>query len=358
MGTRIRAVALGYQGFGNVGDEAILAGIERLLDGAPVQVTAVIGGDRAPIFAFSRARRIVSRRLLPGPAAARAIARSDLLLVTGGGLIHDHWRTVVPRYLAWTMLARMLSTKVVWIGVGVGPLRARWARWLAARCARLAALLTVRDEASATLLLELEPRLQVQVVPDPAIFIEPVAASHDEGTAIVVRTPVPHEAHLVGRLESALTEFAIGRLRRGVGVTFLAMDLDSSVAASIAARVERAGLRRPEVETLPLDPSEALRRLGCFGDVVGMRLHALLLAALAGTPCLPIAYDAKVAALAARLGIADLALTLDEVSPPALEAGLLAVRAARRAERVRRSVAELRGERERVAGLLAGAIRG
>lgn len=353
-----RAVALGYQGFGNVGDEAILAGIERLLEGSPVRVTTVIGGGRAPIPAFPRARRIVSRRLFPGLAAARAIARSDLLLVTGGGLIHDHWRTVVPKYLAWTILARMLSTKVVWIGVGVGPLRARWARWLARQCARLASLLTVRDEASAALLLELDAHLSVHVVPDPAVFIDPVSGPHDEGTAFVVRTPVPREAHLGERLELAMTEFAVARLRRGLGVTLLGMDLDTDIAARIADGVERAGLPRPAVETLPVDPGDALRRMGSFGDAVGMRLHAVLLAALAGTPCLPIAYDAKVAALADRLGVGDLALTLDELSPSALEAGLEAVGTAESTERVRRSIAELRGERERVATLLVGGIHG
>src|SRR5690606_4645669 len=128
--TAVRAVAVGYQGFGNLGDEAILAGIEELLGGTGIVVSHVVSGP-GPVSAFPAARRVPTRRMRPTLQALRALRRAQLLLISGGGLLNDHWATVVPTYLAWVVLGRLLGLRVAWLGVGVGPLRRRWSRLLA-----------------------------------------------------------------------------------------------------------------------------------------------------------------------------------------------------------------------------------
>ncbi|MGH2383490.1 MAG: polysaccharide pyruvyl transferase family protein [Candidatus Limnocylindria bacterium] len=354
--TRSAAVALGYQGFGNVGDEAILAGIEELLRETPLDVRCVIAGDRAPVAAFSTADRVTQRRLLPSLAAARALRRASVLLVSGGGLIHDHWPIVIPRYLAWTITARLLGLRVAWVGVGVGPVRRSWARWLAAMTVRLAHVVTVRDQASAQLVLALVPASRVAVVPDPAFFLrQPLPSASRSGTAIIVRPPVPADARRAPVLAAALASLAARRTSEGRPVTILSMEAahDDAFASEVADLAAAGGAARPKLERLPLEPAAALARLATFEEAVSVRLHGLILCALAGTPCVPIAYDDKVAGTAVQLGLAKVAVPLAQATGE-----LLAERLAQAASGVMRAtvgqaVERLRGEAPRVRELIA-----
>lgn len=355
----VRAAALGYQGFGNVGDEAILGGIEALLADGPISVETVFGGDRALIPAFPDARRVTSRRLLPTPAAARRLRRARLLVLSGGGLIHDHWPIVIPRYLAWSVLARALGVRIAWVGVGVGPIEHAWARGAAAATVRLASLVTVRDEDSAAWVRRVAPTARPRVVPDPAFFLPRPARAGGSGTAIILRQPVPADAHLAPRLADALAGLARARMAAGTRVTILTMErgLDDAYAAEIARAIGADG-PVPEVRAVPVEPRAALELLAGFEAAVSVRLHGLILCALSGTPCLPIAYDPKVVATAARLGLGDLAVPLAEVSADLLAAGLDRVAAGAARASVEEGLATMRSEAATVAGLVASAVEG
>ena len=121
-----RAAIVGFAGFGNLGDEAIAAGIDALLGTSSLEVTTVFGGPRlAESPAFPRAVRLASWRLLPTLPALRRLRGIDVLLVGGGGLLNDHWPAVVPRYVSWMIAGRLAGARVAWVGVGVGPDPAR-----------------------------------------------------------------------------------------------------------------------------------------------------------------------------------------------------------------------------------------
>ncbi|MGE5599608.1 MAG: polysaccharide pyruvyl transferase family protein, partial [Bacteroidota bacterium] len=97
--------------------------------------------------------------------------------------------------------------------------------------------------------------------------------------------------------------------------------------------------------------------------VLGMRLHALIFAALAGVPPVGLAYDPKVTAFLARLGLAEMALPLDAGSGEVWRA-MAAAREARGSieARLAESVARLREaallNAVRVRELLAGPAAG
>jgi polysaccharide pyruvyl transferase CsaB len=357
--TPVPAVALGYQGFANVGDEAILAGIEHLLRGSPIEVVAVAGGDRAPISAFPAARRITSRRLLPSLAAVAAMRRARVLLVSGGGLLHDHWAIVIPRYLAWSLLARILGLRICWVGVGVGPIRRHWARWLAALTSRLAHLVTVRDDASAGWLRRVGVRREAEIVPDPAFFLEPVPHIGGGGLGLIVRPPVPSQRALESRLTDALAGLAGGRAAHQP-ITILTMEraFDATYAESLADAIEQAAGTRPEINPLPLDAPSTLAELARFDAVVSVRLHGLILCALAGTSCLPIVYDDKVAAAAARLGLGGIAVPLAEVDAKRLGDELDRACADTVRGAVQEALVALRGQGPHLLRLISAAAHG
>jgi polysaccharide pyruvyl transferase WcaK-like protein len=83
---------------------------------------------------------------------------------------------------------------------------------------------------------------------------------------------------------------------------------DAAFAAAVAAAVEVRTSDRPPVEPLSIYPLSALHRLSELELVISMRLHGVILAALAGTPCVPLVYDLKVGAIAEQLNLGDVAV--------------------------------------------------
>lgn len=311
-----QAVLLGYQGYGNVGDEAILTGLAELLRESPIRVTAILGGPE-PIPAFPDARRLHTPRQLPTLAAVRALRRADLLVISGGGLFHDHWRRVTLTYLAWHLLARLAGTRIVWAGVGVGPLRTRLGRFAVRTSARLATRVTVRDRGSAALLGSVAPGVTVTVVPDPAVAnpLPRDPAVERAGLGIILRAPTPadHDRYAapLAALLAGLAREVLARGRPASLITF-GGTMDEAFLAALLAALGDAG-PRPAVERLTPDPAAAIDRLARLEEIVSVRLHGLVLGALAGTPAVPIVYDTKVAAWADLLGLADLAVGLDRI---------------------------------------------
>jgi hypothetical protein len=73
--------------------------------------------------------------------------------------------------------------------------------------------------------------------------------------------------------------------------------LDQLAAAGLIPATLKARSRVIEAA----DPSEAMAWFSSASLVIAMRLHGLILAALAGSPCAALSYDPKVAAAAAAL---------------------------------------------------------
>ena len=345
----LRIATVGFQGFGNIGDEAILTGIEAALASSPVEVTTVFSGPRPDsIEAFPAARRIVAWRHLPGREAVRSLRRVDLLLLAGGGIFNDHWTAVVPRYAAWVFAARIAGARVAWVGVGVGPIRRRWLRWLTRLAARASTLVLVRDQASAGLLAARGTR----VIADPSLFnAPPHPIPRTAELALIVRAPARIDAERGTELVDAIVATARSAEAGGLHPVIFTMagEADRPFARQVGAALERAGIRGVASEALGPTPSAALARLASVEAIVTVRLHGLLLGALADVPAVAIAYDDKVRAGADRLGMGQLAVALAGLSGDNLNERLAAARTDASRAVVRERVATLRAERDDLA---------
>lgn len=341
----LRIATVGFQGFDNIGDEAILTGIEAVLAHHNARVTTVFSGPHpACITAFPAARRVATRRHLPDVGALRVLRRTDVLILAGGGIFNDHWTAVIPRYTAWVLAARVAGARVAWVGVGVGPIRRRWLRWLARLAARASTLVLVRDSASAEL-LGWAPG--ARVIPDPSLFNpapSPAAASGELG--IVVRAPTRRDARREAELLDAIVTVAGAAAARGLRPVMLTMagQTDRPFADAVRAALGRAGGPDVPCEALGPTPKAAIERLGRLSGLITLRLHGLLLGALAGVPSLPIAYDDKVRAAADRLGLGDLVVALANVSTVDLLDRLKVAEGDDRRSATRKRVQALRAE--------------
>ena len=287
----MRLVLSGYYGYGNAGDEALLAGMLQLLRGErdDLDITVLSGDPRATerlhgVRSVHRAR----------PTALSAIRGSDGLISGGGGLLQDRTSArPVLYYGGITQLARWAGRPYVVYAQGLGPIRRRINRRIAALVLERAAYVSLRDEASAGLARALGVARPIDVVPDPALALAAPAGERGERLVVAVRGRDLTPADL------AAIRDALGRLAADHPIVAISMHGRDDHAASTAV-VE--GI--PNAEVAPADAtfSELLRIAGTAALVIGVRLHALVFAAVAGVPAVAVSYDPKVEAFARLAG--------------------------------------------------------
>jgi polysaccharide pyruvyl transferase CsaB len=299
----VRVLVSGYLGFGNLGDEAILAGLARGLAARGHHVRAL---SAAP--AATRAERAVAavHRVRGLPAA---LAGSDALVSGGGGLLQDATsRRSLRYYLGVIRAARAAGLRVAVFAQSIGPLSADGRRAVARTLRDLP--VAVRDDASRALLAELG--IAATRVADVALTLRPPPVRPIGGLLLVPRADV-------AGARTGLEAVARDALRAGrpVGVLPLQDGADAREADAIAAAVP--GVERRHAD----DPQQALARCAEVDRVVSVRLHGLVFALRAGRAHVGVAYDPKVAGFLADSGGTALPLPLD----------VAALRAAARAAR-------------------------
>ena len=321
--TLARVVVSGYYGFGNAGDELILSTLCHALRGHEL---TVLSADPA------RTRREHGVGAVPRKAPAailRSLARADLLVSGGGGLLQDATGALtVPYYLSVIAAALALRRPVMVYAQGIGPLRSAWSRRLLAAL-RGAAVVTVRDAESADLLRRAGVR-GIHVTADAALALpRPRVPSRvpDELAALGVRPGEPVLAvapRSVGdpgviRRIAAAVDLVADQLNARVALVAMQVPEDARACAQV-----RQALRSPAlVLAQPLPPGRYPEVFAGFRAVLGMRLHALILAALARVPTVGLSYDPKVDAFLRSMDRPDVSLGLSAV-PEAIADQLLA----------------------------------
>ena len=305
----------GYYGEHNLGDDALLA---ALLASVPRswQVVAT-AADQQPIREQFLIRTCCRHR---PPALLLALARSKVVVLGGGSLLQDatSFHSLLY-YLGLIVVARMLGRSVLLWGQGLGPLRSSFAQLLVRLILPMVQGISWRDPHSAALAARWG--IKGETGRDPVWSLPIPDASPTASTVIGPATgslclcwrPTPLlDASGWARLRA----FAMERARLlQASVCFVPFHgrHDRPLLEAEAQAMEAAGqaccIWRPE------SPEAFVRGLAAARLVVAMRLHALILAAMADCPLLALSYDPKVQAAAAAMAIPH----LDLHNPAALD---------------------------------------
>lgn len=273
----------GYYGFGNLGDEALLAGLVPTLQQAGHRLE-VLSGDPA---LTAHSHGLAGTHRLWGLLGA--LRRCEALISGGGGLLQDKTsRRSLAYYLTVIGLARRLGKRVVVYGQSVGPLSPAGQRQVAKALAGLP--VAVRDDASRQLLAALG--IEAELVADAALLLTPpgLPAPEDGPVLLIPRGGYP-----------AITDglVTLAHTLHGAGYTLAAMAFQEREDGPEVARLQAA----LPIEVWQADsPQAALVLIAKARYVVSARLHGLILAALLGRGLSGIVYDPKVAAFLAELG--------------------------------------------------------
>lgn len=300
-------VISGYYGFGNAGDEAMLAAMVRSFRSLRPELELTVLSANPAKTRANHGVRSVGRLDLPRITAA--LIRSDALVSGAGSLLQDITsRRNLLYYLGIMCLAQLLGKPVIVYANGIGPLRSAAGRRAAARTLARARLITVRDRPA---LAELETLGLTGILSaDPALALDPPSPGRGRemlqdlglgtGGPLVVIAPrlFPGAAGVAPALAGA-ADYLIRNWR--ARILFIPMQLPEDMHA---AALIRDRMREPStVLQGDFHPSELLSLVGQADLLVGVRLHALIFAAVMGVPALGIAYDPKIPGFTASVGL-------------------------------------------------------
>lgn len=285
----------GYYGYGNWGDEAILASLCQQLEvlGWSRQDMVVLSGNPSQTKAYHKTKAVGRYDIT---AITRLLRRRTPVISGGGSLLQDttSWRTI-PYYLGLLEFARLCGCPTVMYAQGVGPIRRRRFQAWSVRAFRGAAACSVRDSASGDSLVQWGlPAGTALVTADPVYSLVPLQTSQRNRQRLLINLrPLPRDRVDLHGWGANLDRWhhegwQIGLLPLGPG--------DSELLRVLTDH--RPWLRWEE----GADVQELLGIFASYDVMVSMRLHGMIMAAVAG--CLPVgvAYDPKVKAAAEQLG--------------------------------------------------------
>lgn len=287
----MRVVISGYYGYGNTGDEAVLAGLLATMRGIEPEIEAiVISGDPAAT-GREHGVRAIGRSSARG--LWRALRAADGLVSGGGSLLQDASSARPVAYYTGVMhAARLAGRRYAVHAQGLGPIRRAPNRRLARYALERAAAVSLRDPDSIRLAGELGVRRPIGFAPDPALALQPPAG--EPANIVVALRPWPgmqaHLAALRRGVEGLATELPVVALP-------MQEPVDRALSEALVADIGGASVA-PATGSL----EGVLSVIASARAVIGMRLHALILAAAAGVPGVAISYDPKVSSWAALAG--------------------------------------------------------
>ena len=173
-------VIAGAYGCGNTGDDAILAGLLKKYPSEKWDITAFSADPEQTERYFCV--KTVKQKLNVGFSLGllrefefvkmiKAIKDADILLIGGGALIHDLRIYNLPYFFLLHALARVFCKKVIYFGIGVGPLSTRFGKWLCRHMFPKANHVSVRDQEGKIWLEKAGVKTEIFVSADPAFSL-------------------------------------------------------------------------------------------------------------------------------------------------------------------------------------------
>ncbi len=299
----IQILISGYYGFNNIGDESILRAVVDNLRSKLNDIEITVLSQNPASTAQKYGVNSVNRKSVKD--IIKAVRKCDLLISGGGSLLQDVTSKKSILYYLMIMWAAFFFRKKVFIySQGIGPILSKINRRLTAATLRHAHDIVVRDEASKELLIEIGIKGErIIVTADPVLRIKQAELS--VGREILIKegfTPDPGRMTVGFAIREKKTDsnfvdeigISIRRLIDEYQAQIVLIPFhyseDMAVIEEIQARLgnDVCCIRHKYLT------NEMLSIIGNMDILVGVRLHALIHAAIMDVPMIAISYDPKI----------------------------------------------------------------
>lgn len=351
-------------GCGNIGDDAVLAGIlQEVKRTIPDSALCIETHKGQPLPFVKESCEWVD--CYDRTAVFAKIRKCDVYIVGGGTMIGDELSLRFPlEHLAVRVAyAKWLGKRVLFAGVGANRLKTAQGRRLATGLVKLADLMSCRDEASAAVCRDLCPERtdHIRTHADPAYLLAPERTERTErmGASFAKRGPilginVLNEAwgQSKGYKQAIAGACDILHRKHGLFPVFFCNEIRTDAYFDFMANVETAAkVSGPHRILYPeyLTPSEMMDLIRRFDAVLSLRMHGLIFAAVAGVPFAGISRVDKVDNFMGQFGLKACG-SIENVTAEAIVAAVESALADR--ERLKpRMAAELAMLRKRAHGI-------
>lgn len=301
-------VISGYYGFGNTGDDSLLAviveGLRQLQPDIKITVLSRSPRKTAHIYGIRAVNRF-------NPfAVIRSLKHAKLLINGSGNLIQNITSTrSLMYYIGIMKLAKKYGLRIMMYASGIGPLKGEKNRKAARDILNKTDLITLRENGSAAEMRSIGVmNHNIAVTADPAFCIKPAVPEwtdylmnredirkDERYFAVALR----HWKDTAQNFEEKLTESVLKISKNGGGIP-LFIPMQAVKDLSICRRIAAAAGGRV---ICGLSASELIGLFSRMNFVIAMRLHAAIYAASAGVPFIGLAYDMKISAMAEEYGL-------------------------------------------------------
>jgi polysaccharide pyruvyl transferase WcaK-like protein len=294
-------------------------------------------GSRRPRGRPARIRRLAFQRipleLVHWAKSLRAVSRTDMLIVAGTGIVADH----VCGPLGWpydifklSTLAALCRVKLVFLSVGVGPIRHPLSRWFLTRSLALARHRSYRDEASKQYLEKIGFNTDRDFVYPDVVFglsqgnlVSSVRAGQRRVVGLGLKDYASTETKAFREYLDTMAAFVSWLQGRGYSVRLLIGDIqyDTCVIEEFVHVLKSRNIPR-DAPLLIVEPTltvqELLRQVGETEAVISARYHNLVMALIQNKPVIALSDHAKLDSLVTDLRLAQYLVPLEKLSPDVL----------------------------------------
>ncbi|GIO23398.1 polysaccharide pyruvyl transferase CsaB [Oceanobacillus sp. J11TS1] len=292
----MHVILSGYYGFDNAGDEAILHSIISALriEDSAIKITVLSNNPPQTKKTF-QVESVHRQRLAE---VNQVMRQADGLISGGGSLFQDITSSRSLLYYAGIIqLARFHKVPVCIYAQGIGPLRRLVSKRLVSYLFNRSQYISVRDRDSKAFLQTIGVKESIQVVPDPVLGLRTSFPEKKTSNTIcvAVRAWRHHQSY---KKQLAICLDAL--YQQGYTILFLPMHGQQDYMTSV--EIQETMHAPSEVLSDTSSFTERLQHIHQADVLIGMRLHALIFAAITATPFVALSYDPKIDAIAKQLG--------------------------------------------------------